>query len=134
MFRNLLSGLVETAFSAVGDIAEQVQYEHKPSKPDYDPETGKKLPALGGAIEVVRAVFQPLSRSKSGGYDDVARREAAGRLEVLIPSADFKVNPPATNDRLLRNNESYVVRGVETDPASAMWTLEIEREAGSVRT
>lgn len=131
--QSLVQGLVNTAFSALGDLAQEVQYLHKGSRPAYDTTTGKVLPSVREALEVVRAVISTRTNSKGSGYEDTSSKEAPGRLKALIPSVDLKVGPPATNDRIIRNNETFVVQGVDIDAAQACWVLDIEREGGSVQ-
>lgn len=125
-----IQNLVGTAFSAIGDLAETVDYIHKGQEPDYDPTTGLVTPDSDTSTVQVRAVIL------SAGQDTVDKLPTSlvevakpGDQLALIPAVDMQ-QTLTTGDQLVKDDDTWLVKGFEIDPANALWKVLVTRVGG----
>ncbi len=125
-----IQNLVGTAFSAIGDLAETVDYIHEGQEPDYDTTTGDVTSDSDTSTVPVRAVI--LSAGKTAmeklptALVEVAR---PGDQLALIPGSDLTISP-TTGDKLVKDDDTWLVKGFAADPARGLWKVLLTRVGG----
>ncbi len=128
--QSTIQNLVGSAFSAIGDLAETVEYIHAGQEPDYDPTTGEVTPDSDTSSPQVRAVILAVGKSTQDQLPtalvEVAR---PGDQLALIPAVDLDT-APTTGDKLVKDDDTWLVKGMEVDPAGGLWKVLLTRVGG----
>lgn len=123
-----IQSIVGTAFDAIGDLKETVDYTHEGQEPDYDPTTGSVTSDVGTVSLEVRAVFVAVEVAKNLPADLVEVARPGDEL-ALIPGVDMTIKP-TTGDKITRLDETWVVKGFVRDPAQGLWKILVKRIGG----
>lgn len=129
--QSTIQSVVGTAFLAIGDLAEPVDYIHEGQEPDYDTTTGLVTSDVETVtLRIDEAVLVPFSKK-------VAEQSPADLVEVSLPGDWLALIPgnslsiePTTGDKIVRLDETWVVKGFARDPAKALWKILIRRVGG----
>lgn len=125
-----IQNLVGTAFDAIGDLKETVDYIHSGQEPDYDPTTGAVTPDSDTSTVSVRAVILAAgSKTMEKLPTDLVEVAKPGDQLGLIPAVDLQ-RAPTTGDRLVLDDDSWLVKGCSTDPAEGLWKVLLTRLGG----
>jgi hypothetical protein len=124
-----IQSLVGTAFEAIGDLQETVDYIHEGQEPDYDTSTGSVTPDSDTVTLAVRAVLVLFSSIEKQMPSNLVEVALPGDYVALIPGIDM-AREPTTADRLVRLDETWVVVGFTRDPAEGLWKVLIRRVGG----
>ena len=108
----------QAAFLALGDIPKEVSYVSV-SEPVYNATTGSSTSA-----EVSYTVDMVLSSFDQDELDNQAILPID--LKGLVPSLNLDVTP-STRDYITYSSEQWNVVGIMTDPADALWKLQLRR-------
>lgn len=125
-----IQNLVGTAFDAIGDLKETVDYIHEGQEPDYDPTTGIVTSDSDTSTVQVRAVIlaagDATEEQLPTSLVEVAR---PGDQLALIPGVDMQT-APTTGDKVVKDDDSWLVKGMEADPAGGLWKVLLTRLGG----
>lgn len=126
-----IQNLVGTAFTAIGDLKKTVSYIHKGQEPDYDTTTGAVQQDPDTSPVLVSAVFVKGSDAISRGTMPTALVEVArpGDWLALIPNSDLQT-APTTGDEVILDDDTWVVKDLAIDPATALWKVLLTRVGG----
>jgi len=128
--QSTIQNLVGTAFSAIGDLAGTVDYIHEGQEPDYNPTTGDVTSDSDTSTVQVRAVIlsvgQTAMEKLPTGLTEVAR---PGDQLGLIPAVDLQTSP-TTGDKLVKDDDTWLVKGFAADPAGGLWKVLLTRVGG----
>ncbi len=117
-----VQSLVKTAFEAIGDIPEAVDYTHEGQEPDYDPTSGAVTPDPATfTVRLERVLFIPFKDNETAPSALVAIA-LPGDYLVLIAGLDLSVKP-TTGDKIVRQDETWIVKGFTSDPAEGLWKI-----------
>jgi len=121
-FSALVSGLVDSAFGIVGDLAKQVTYVSNGGQ-TYDVESGKMVESTT-SIPAVRCVA---TKFKSDEKDDQVA--VLTDLKALIPASDLPGIEPKVDDEIVfANGSEWDVRRVLGVPGDSLHILHIRRK------
>jgi|TARA_R110000744_G_scaffold318020_1_gene424567 hypothetical protein len=122
-FRTTIQGLVQSAFTTIGDIAEVITYTSVIDG-DYDSYSGQIIPNNTDYSLKVVVKFGSLEKDKAMGNDiDVA---FTGDIEIMFASKDLAV-VPTTSDTVTRNEEIYAINRISSDAVNATYTMNLVR-------
>jgi len=122
-FRTTIQGLVQSAFTTIGDIAEVITYTSVIDG-DYDSYSGQIIPNNTDYSLKVVVKFGSLEKDKAMGNDiDVA---FTGDIEIMFASKDLAV-VPTTSDTVTRNEEIYAINRISSDAVNATYTINLVR-------
>lgn len=113
-----------TAFDAFGDVRASTIYHNlaSTSANTYNASTGV-VAAVVTTVSGVMVIFDVFSMRETDGVKIQATDKKA-----LIPSAGpLSTVTPVTGDRILIDGITWKVLGVKTDPADALWELQVRR-------
>lgn len=129
--KSTVQKLVGTAFSAVGDLKKTVDYFHVDPNPDYDTTTGEVTRDPASFSGRVGAVLLTAKAAIDRGVmpTDLVEVARPGDWLALIPNTDLK-KQPTTGDEIIFDDEKWLVKGIGTDPAEALWKVLIRRLGG----
>lgn len=113
-----IQAAVKSGMNALDDVRELVTYRSA-GTPTYDAASG--APLVTTTEVPVRAVFVHYRRDEIDGQ--VIRPEDQ---QCLIAAEDLSMTP-ALNDSIVRGSETWSVVGIQTDPAKAVWLLQVRR-------
>lgn len=125
----IVQSAVGTAFTAIGDLAEDVDYTHEGQEPDYDTGTGSVTPDSATVSLEVRAVFVPFEKMAKNAPAELVEVALPGDQLALIPGTDMTIKP-TTGDKITRLDEAWVVKGFVRDPAEGLWKVLVRRVGG----
>ena len=124
--RNLIQDGARTAFSAIGDIKENVSYIVSASK-GYDAVSGDVLDAQ--LVVTVDMVFTSYGASQARD-PSLVKEDYTGNLVGYVLKGD-RVGElpylPKSDDLLVRNEDKLKVVGIQSDPTNVLYTLLLER-------
>lgn len=123
--RKAITGAVDGAFKALGDIPEQVTIEHTVST-SYSIASGQHF--IKGYRHFVTGVFHAMENAEVDGQEilstDVKFIFRQNEASVLIPQTQDTVH------RLYAGaSVDYSIEAVEEDPAQVIWELVLRRKA-----
>ena len=121
--------LVGTAFTAIGDLQETVDYTHEGQEPDYDPTLGLVTPDSATVTIQVRAVFTPFKKGDPRLPTELVEVGLPGDQLVLVPGIDVTISP-TTGDKIVKDDDSWQVKGFTRDPAEGLWKFIVTRIGG----
>ena len=122
-FRTTIQGLVQSAFTTIGDIAEVITYTSVIDG-DYDSYSGQIIPNNTDYSLKVVVKFGSLEKDKAMGNDiDVA---FTGDIEIMFASKDLAV-VPTTSDTVTRNEEINAINRISSDAVNATYTINLVR-------
>ena len=124
-----VQNLVNTAFDAIGDLKETVSYTHQGKSSTYDTATGTVYDDPASFTVQVRAIFTNLRKAEEELPSQLIEVALVGDQVVLIPGVDLGVEP-TTGDRIIRLDETWVVKGFVRDPAKGLWKILVTRVGG----
>jgi len=125
-----IQNLVGTAFGAIGDLAETVDYIHEGQEPDYDPTTGDVTSDSDTSTIQVRAVILSVGQTKMEKLPTALVEVAKpGDQLGLIPGMDLQQSP-TTGDKLVKDDDTWLVKGFAADPAVGLWKVLLTRVGG----
>lgn len=119
--RSSIASAVDSAFVAVGDIAETITYRKKT--------TGSYTTSSGVVTHTdsdtsIKAIVTP--QAGSSVDKNFITTEHGGALEFTIKASDI-TGTPDTNDQIVRDGEVYSVNQISFDPAGATYQIIGER-------
>lgn len=121
---------VGVAFSAIGDLQELLDYIHEGQEPSYDPTTGSVTSDSDTVTLQVRVTLVNASGKVMENMPaDLVEVSRPGDMVALIPGIDM-TREPTTGDKIVRNDETWVVKGFATDPADGLWKVLVKRVGG----
>jgi hypothetical protein len=129
--KGTIQSLVGTAFSAIGDLQEAVDYVHEGIEPDYDVTTGLVTRDAATVTLSVRAVILSEETTPARLPTSLTALYRSGDLLALIPGVDMTISP-TTGDRMTLNGNTWLVKGFDLDPAGGLWKVLITRLGGGV--
>lgn len=121
--------LVGTAFTVIGDLQEAVDYIHEGQEPDYDPTTGLVTSDVATVTLSVRAVFLPFNKNDRRMPTELVEVALPGDQLVLVPGLDITISP-TTGDIIVKDDDSWLVRGFVRDPAEGLFKFLVGRVGG----
>lgn len=121
--------LVGTAFDAVGDLKETVDYIHEGQEPSYDPTTGLVTSDSATTTIQVRAIFKAFSKSDQRLPTELVQVGLPGDQVVLVPGVDVTISP-TTGDKVVKDDDTWLVRAAVRDPAQGLWIMIAGRVGG----
>lgn len=125
-----IQNLVGTAFSAIGDLARTVDYVHEGQEPDYDPTTGAVTSDSDTSTISIRAVILAAgAKTMDKLPTDLVEVAKPGDQLGLIPAVDLQA-APTTGDKLVADDDTWLVKGCSTDPADGLWKVLLTRVGG----
>ncbi len=121
---------VGSAFTAIGDLGETLDYIHEGIEPSYDVTTGLVTSDSATVTLRPRVVMVPfnskVAKKLPGDLVEIAR---PGDEVALIPGVDMTIEP-TTGDKIVRSDETWVVKGFTRDPADGLWIILVKRAGG----
>jgi hypothetical protein len=116
-----LSNTFKNSAKLIADIFADLQIDvtyHQMGTVTYDPSEGEDVESGGTDydISIILDVY------KTSEIDNTIVQSYDRR--VLIPSLDIELTP-AIGDYILHDSVKWIVRNVKTDPASALWELQV---------
>lgn len=114
-YRSLIQKQVQAAFKQMGDIPLSVTYVGPPT---FDDETSSVSP---GTEQSVPAILSDYTERQIDGV--VVQ---ASDRQVLIAAADLSTDV-STDGSIIIENSTYQIVNAATDPAKAMWTVQVRR-------
>ncbi len=123
--RSSIASAVDSAFVAVGDIAETITFR-KRTTGSYTTSSG--VVSHTDSDTSIKAIVTPRSfqQQPQGGaaYEDknFITTEHGGALEFTIKASDI-TGTPDTNDQIVRDGEVYSVNQISFDPAGATYQI-----------
>ena len=127
--QSTIQSLVGTAFNAIGDLKETVDYTHEGQEPDYDPTTGLVTSDSATVTVQVEAVFVAIKSTAKTLPTDLVEVALPGDYVALIPGIQLSIKP-TTGDTIVRLDETWVVKGMSRDPAKGLWIILVRRQGG----
>ncbi len=124
-----VQSLVGTAFDAIGDLKETVDYTHEGQEPDYDPTTGLVTSDSATVTLQVRAVFLPFNKADRRMPTELVEVALPGDQLVLVPGIDVTISP-TTGDTIVKDDDTWLVRGFIRDPAEGLYKFLVGRVGG----
>lgn len=124
-----VQSLVGTAFTAVGDLAETVDYTHEGQEPDYDTTTGLVTSDVATVTIQIRAMFLALKKDDSRLPTELVEVALPGDQLVLVPGVDVTISP-TTGDKIVKDDDTWLVKGFARDPAEGLWKFVVGRVGG----
>ncbi len=116
-----ITNAVASGFAALGDVVETVTYQHR-SSASYSTSAG--IVTEGFTNDTASAVIVDYSRQERA---DAAIQPEDRKALVL---ASTLTAAPALGDQLVTAaGQTLQVVGIETDPVSAVWVLQVRRPA-----
>ncbi len=107
------------AFSAAGNIKTSVTY-HSTGTNAYNTSTGA-MTETGGQDLSVSVMFTNYEQEEIDGDVILTTDQKA-----LIPTLNLSVTPKIT-DTIIAGSETWQVQGKKTDPAEAMWEIQLRK-------
>lgn len=127
--QSTIQSLVGTAFTAIGDLKETVDYIHEGTESDYDVTTGLVTPDVATVTISVEAVLVPIKSTAKTLPADLVEVALPGDHVALIPGEQLSIKP-TTGDKIVRLDEAWVVKGFTRDPAKGLWKILVRRPGG----
>lgn len=127
--KSTVQKLVGTAFNAVGDLVETVDYTHEGQEPDYDTTTGLVVSDSATVTLAVRAIFTPFNKSDKRLPTALVHVGLPGDQLVLVPGVDISISP-TTGDKIVKDDDTWLVKGFVRDPAEGLWKFIVGRPGG----
>lgn len=124
-----IQSLVGTAFTAIGDLQETVDYTHEGQEPDYDVTTGLVTSDVATVTIQVRAVFKALKKADPRLPTELVEVALPGDQLVLVPGLDVTISP-TTGDKIVKDDDAWLVKGFVRDPAEGLWIFLVGRVGG----
>lgn len=124
-----IQSLVGTAFDVIGDLKETVDYTYEGQEPDYDPTTGAVTPDVDTVTLQVRAVFLPFNKADRRMPTELVEVALPGDQLVLVPGTDVTISP-TTGDTIVKDDDTWLVRGFIRDPAEGLYKFLVGRVGG----
>lgn len=124
-----IQSLVGTAFDAVGDLQQRHDYIHEGTEPDYDVTTGAVTPDPATVTLSVRAIFKALKKADPRLPTELVEVALPGDQLVLVPGIDITISP-TTGDKIVKDDDAWLVKGFVRDPAEGLWTFLVSRVGG----
>ncbi len=121
--------LVGTAFAAIGDLQETVDYIHEGQEPSYDTTTGLVTPDSATTTIGVRAMFKAFNKNDTRLPTELVQVGLPGDQVVLIPGVDVTLSP-TTGDKIVKDDDTWLVKAAVRDPAEALWIMVASRVGG----
>jgi len=125
--RSSIASAVDSAFVAVGDIAETITFR-KRTTGSYTTSSG--VVTHTDSDTSIKAIVTPRSFQQqpqaSSGDKNFITTEHGGALEFTIKASDI-TGTPDTNDQIVRDGEVYSVNQISFDPAGATYQIIGER-------
>ena len=125
--RETIQSAVVTAFSAVGNIAEDVTYRRK--KRDeiiYSEATGSVTEVFEGYPDT-SVIFTDYEQKEVDG-DNIKSTDK----KVLLPGSSIDFEPKQDDQIVKSDGEVWDIKGAETDPVQGLWILQArERDNAS---
>jgi hypothetical protein len=130
-FQSTIQTVVGRAFNTIGDLKESVDYIHEGDEPDYNPVTGAVSSDPDTVTLTVRAVFKAISDGALPNTfpADLVEVARPGDWMAFIPGVDMTI-PPTTGDKIVRQDETWVVKAFSIDPAGGLWRMVVKRTGG----
>lgn len=110
----------QTIVAAFGDVAVSTNYESI-SSTTYNASAGTNA-AVYATVGGVSVIFDVFSLKEIDGENIRAEDKKA-----LIPANSIAAVTPSTDDRIIQAGVVWRVMNVETDPAGALWTLQVRK-------
>lgn len=126
---NTIQSLVGTAFAAIGDLAETVDYIHEGQEPDYNTTTGQVASDPATVTLPVRAMFKAFKKDDKDLPTELVEVGLPGDQVVLVPGVDVTISP-TTGDKIVRIDDTWLVKGFARDPAKGLWKFVVGRVGG----
>ncbi len=126
---NTIQKLVGTAFTTIGDLAEVVDYIHEGQEPDYDTTTGLVAPDPATVTLQVRAMFTAFKKDDKNLPTELVEVGLPGDQVVLVPGVDVTISP-TTGDKIVKDDDTWKVKGFARDPALGLWKFIVTRVGG----
>ena len=124
-----IQSLVGTAFDVVGDLKETVDYIHEGTEPDYDVTQGLVTPDAATVTVQVRAMLVPFETVED--LPTALVKEALpGDQVALVPGIDFNGKALNTGDKIVRKDDTWLVKGFVRDPAEGLFKVLVGRVGG----
>lgn len=117
--QSVFKSLAQAAFVAVGDIPVSVTYTHVTGNPTYTPATGTVTDST--TDYTVSVVFNQYKAADVDGANILSTDQQA-----LIPVENLGCTP-SNHDYMTVDGERWNVVDKETDPAEALWILQIRK-------
>ena len=110
----------QTIVTAFGDVAASTNYEAITST-TYNASAGTNA-AVYATVGGVSVIFDVFMLKEIDGENVRAEDKKA-----LIPALSIPSVTPSTDDRIIEGGVVWRVMNIETDPASALWTLQVRK-------
>lgn len=126
--RTTIRNLVGVAFSAIGDLAETITYTQPRNDATYDDVTGT---VDQGTLTVItpRAVFEAADSKQEPDLSALQQQAVSGDQFVYIPGIDLTVTPTTRDTFVRADGLTWLVKGMQHDPARGLWILLASRES-----
>ncbi len=118
--RNALSAAAAAAVGTLDDIAVEAEYQTHVSA-TYDASAGVHV-ATYSTIGQVKVVIEDFEIAQVDG-----RNVRAEDKKVLMPAANASGVVPGVNDRVVIASATWQVQAVRSDPAEALWEIQVRR-------
>lgn len=111
----LVTGAVETALSAAGDLVVGVTWRRQ-TLGAYNPANGQR--AVTNVDVAVRAIEDKITAGEQ------ARLELSARaVKLWIPAADFTGADPSHSDKLIHRGTTYTIKSATFQGTKALWEI-----------
>ncbi len=127
--QSTIQKLVGSAFDTIGDLKETVDYIHEGQEPSYDPTTGAVTPDSATTTIQVRAIFKAFTKTDTRLPTELVQVGKPGDQVVLVPGVDVTIKPN-TGDKIVKDDDTWLVKGAVPDPAEGLWTMIVTRVGG----
>lgn len=117
--QNVFKTAAQTIFTAFGDVPKSVIYTHVSSDPVYDPAT--RAVSTVSTDYALSFVFDKFEAEDVDGANILSTDQIA-----MIPVENVSFIP-SNHDYLTIDNEKWNVINKKTDPAKALWLLQIRK-------
>ena len=109
----------QTIFTAFGDIPQSVTYTYVSGNPVYNPTTGASTGTT--ANYTISIIFDQYEAQDVDGVNIIVTDQIA-----MIPVENLAI-VPSNNDYITISSERWNVVSKKTDPAKALWILQIRK-------
>lgn len=127
--QSTIQNLVGTAFTAIGDLQQLHDYIHEGQEPDYDPTSGDITSDVATVTLQVRAVVLSAEATVDKLPTSLVEVFRPGDQLALIPGVDMTISP-TTGDKLVKDDDTWLVKGFVLDPAGGLWQVLMTRVGG----
>ena len=118
--RNTLKSVAREAVAAFGDVGTTADYQAFTSA-TYDASAGTHTAAYS-TVAGVTVIVEDFALDQVDGVS--VRREDR---KMLLPAASVSGVTPGINDRVIVDGATWQVQAVHSDPAQALWELQVRR-------